>query len=306
MSEKIKAYKGFDKDLKCRGFSFEVGKQFVHDGQVKACESGFHSCEYPLDVFNYYPPAGSRFAEVEAEGELSKHGDDSKVASSHLTIKAEITLSDLINAAIEYTFKNAKRVKGSTTKAYGKAASATCDYGAASATGTCGAASATGDQGAALATGYRGAASATGDQGAASATGDQGAASATGTCGAALATGYRGAASATGDRGAASATCDYGEALATGYRGAASATGDQGAASATGYQGAASATGKNSVAMSVGYEGRAMAAEGCAIFLVYRNKNYEIIHAKAAIAGKDVKADTFYILNENGEFVEVV
>jgi hypothetical protein len=207
MSEKIKAYKGFDKDLKCRGFSFEVGKQFVHDGQVKACESGFHSCEYPLDVFNYYPPAGSRFAEVEAEGELSKHGDDSKVASSHLTIKAEITLSDLINAAIEYTFKNAKRVKGSTTKAYGKAASA---------------------------------------------------------------------------------------------------TGDRGAASATGTYGAASATGKNSVAMSVGYEGRAMAAEGCAIFLVYRNKNYEIIHAKAAIAGKDVKADTFYILNENGEFVEVV
>jgi hypothetical protein len=216
MSEKIKAYKGFDKDLKCRGFSFEVGKQFVHDGQVKACESGFHSCEYPLDVFNYYPPAGSRFAEVEAEGELSKHGDDSKVASSHLTIKAEITLSDLINAAIEYTFKNAKRVKGSTTKACGKAASATGD------------------------------------------------------------------------------------------RGAASATGYLGAASATGYLGAASATGKNSVAMSVGYEGRAMAAEGCAIFLVYRNKNYEIIHAKAAIAGKDVKADTFYILNENGEFVEVV
>jgi hypothetical protein len=323
MSEKIKAYKGFDKDLKCRGFSFEIGKKYVHEGEVKACQSGFHSCEYPLDVFTYYPPSESRFALVEAEGEINKHGDDSKVASSHLTIKAELTLSRLINAAIEYTFNSAKKVKGSTTKAYGKAASATGGRGAASATGDYGAASATGDYGAASATGYQGAASATGDYGAASATGGRGAASATGGRGAASATGYQGAASATGGRGAASATGyqgaasatgDYGAASATGYQGAASATGGRGAASATGYQGAASATGgrgaasatgKNSVAMASGYQGKAKAAEGCAIFLVFRNADETIIHAKAAITGKDVKADTWYSLDENGEFIEV-
>jgi hypothetical protein len=262
------AYKGFDNNLQCRGYQFEIGKEFKHEGKVKACESGFHSCEYPLDVFSYYPPAGNRFALVEVDGDISSDTNDSKIASSNLTIKAELTLAGMINAAIEYTFKGAKKVKGSTTKADGKAASAT---------------------------GGRGAASATGGRGAASATGGRGAASATG---------YQGAASATGDYGAASATGDYGAASATGDYGAASATGDYGAASATGYQGAASATGKDSAAMASGYEGRAKAAEGCAVFLVYRDTDYKIIHAKGAIAGKDIKADTWYMLNASGEFVE--
>ena len=87
--------------------------------------------------------------------------------------------------------------------------------------------------------------------------------------------------------------------------GAASATGDSGAASATGYSGAASATGEKSAAMASGRHGRAMGASGCAIFLVHRDANWNITHAKAAIAGKDVKAHTWYSLNEAGEFVEV-
>ena len=201
-TKKIIAYKGFNQDMTCRGYQFEVGKTYKHEGEVKACESGFHSCEYPLDVFSYYAPAQSVFCVVEVSGDLSRHGEDLKIASSKLKVKAKIDLAGLVKAAIEYTFSRSKPEGEKATGNRG-AASATGDFGAASATGNYGAASATGDRGAASATGNYGAASATGNQGAASATGNQGAASATGYQGAASATGYQGAASATGYRGRA-------------------------------------------------------------------------------------------------------
>jgi hypothetical protein len=301
----ITSYKGFDSNWQCRGFQYTIGGEYTHTGDVEACSSGFHACEYPLDVFGYYPPTGSKFATVEQSGKFARDGGDSKVASAKLRVVAELSLAGIIKAAIEYTFSRSKP-EGET---------ATGNQGAASATGNRGAASATGDQGAASATGTQGAASATGNRGAASATGYQGAASATGYQGAASATGYRGAASATGNQGAASATGNQGAASATGNRGAASATGDQGAASATGnrdaasatgYQGAASATGKDSVAMSSGWRGQAKAADGCALFLVFRDDNYKIVHAWAGIAGRDgVKADTWYVLDAAGKPAEV-
>ena len=175
-------YKGMDKDMKCRGFQYEVGKEYETDKAV-ACECGFHACEYPLDVFNYYPPAGSRFFEVEQSGELSKDYDGSKVASTKIKIGAELNIAGLVKAAVEYTKERCTQGEGER---------ATGDYGAASATGYQGAASATGTRGAASATGTRGAASATGYQGAASATGYQGAASATGEASIAVASGIEG------------------------------------------------------------------------------------------------------------------
>ena len=164
----IPAYKGFDRDLKCRGFQFEIGQTYTHKGKVEACAGGFHACEHPLNVFSYYAPATSRFAIVEQSGDLSRHSDDTKVASRTITIKAELDLPGLIRAAIEYTFRRARSVDPDSP------ASATGYQGAASATGDQGAASATGRYGAASATGYQGAASATGDQGAAIAVGCQG------------------------------------------------------------------------------------------------------------------------------------
>lgn len=147
MSEII-TYKGFDKNLQCRGFQYAVGQTFTHDGQVQACNGGFHACEYPLDIFSYYPPAGSRFAVVEQSGDLSrKDNGDSKVASRQITIKAEIDIPFLVKAAIEYTTSRCKPID-KRTKAH-----TTADQGAASATGYQGAASATGEYGAASATG---------------------------------------------------------------------------------------------------------------------------------------------------------
>ena len=194
----ITAYKGFDKNWKCRGYQYTVGETHVHDGKTEACESGLHSCEYPLDVLLYYSPAQSVFALVEASGDLSRKGDDSKIASSRLTVKEELGIAGLVKAAIEYTVsrtKPSKSKKMNTDDVQG-AASAVGDYGAASATGYRGAASATGYYGAASATGGYGAASATGDYGAASATGGRGAASATGAQSVSLSAGWQGKAMA--------------------------------------------------------------------------------------------------------------
>ena len=130
-----KSYKGFDKDLKCRDFQYEIGKEYEMDGPIKACERGFHACEAPLDVFSYYPPSTSRFCEVKQGGELSRDDVDTKVASSKIKIGAEIGIPGLVKAQIEWIKKQTHEEKGGC---------ATGDYGAASATGKDGAAMACG------------------------------------------------------------------------------------------------------------------------------------------------------------------
>ena len=183
--ETVVSIKGFDLNWQCRGFQYEIGKTYEMDGPIDACERGFHAIEgYPLEVFDYYPPSTSRYAEVLQSGDLARHSDDSKLASAKIAISAEIHLHDLIQRAVKWVFDRAKPE--------GEGSQATGDRGAASATGRQGAASATGEQGAASATGEQGAASATGWQGAASATGWLGAASATGAQGAAMSCGFYG------------------------------------------------------------------------------------------------------------------
>jgi len=96
------AFKGFDKDLKCRGYQFEVGKTYEHAGKVEKCEGGFHACESPLDVWGYYGPFDSRFAIVELSGDLSREENgDSKIAAGRITIKAEMKLPEFISTAVK-------------------------------------------------------------------------------------------------------------------------------------------------------------------------------------------------------------
>ena len=173
MGESIKTYKGFNKNMTCRGFQYEEGKEYEEE-DIKVCEKDFHACEYPLDCLGYYSPSESVYHEVEQSGEIQKHNEDTKVASTKIKIGAEISIAGLVKAAIEYTVKRVNKGASSAT-GYKGASSATGDYGASSATGNCGASSATG---------YKGASSATGDYGASSATGNCGASSATGYCGA--------------------------------------------------------------------------------------------------------------------------
>ena len=100
--KKIIAYKGFDKNLKCREFQYEVGKEYEMDGDIKCCERGFHACESPLEVFDYYDMLNSRFAEVEHSGEIDKEENTTKVCSSKIKVKAELKLADIINLGVEW------------------------------------------------------------------------------------------------------------------------------------------------------------------------------------------------------------
>ena len=138
MEQKIKAYKAFDKDLSCRGFKYEVGKEYEETGYIKACEKGFHACPYPLDVFGYYAPAGSRFCEVEQSGKIDDSESD-KVCSSKIRIGAELDIRGLVKAAVSYVKErctnecNAEPGKPATAGDYGAATAG--DRGAATARG---------------------------------------------------------------------------------------------------------------------------------------------------------------------------
>ena len=138
----IKSYKGFKKDMTCKGFQYEEGKEYETE-KAECCETGFHACEYPLDCFNYYSPNESVFHEVEQNGELDRKGSNTKVASTKIKIGASINIAGIVKAAIEYTTQRAKKENGSD-KDYGTS-SATGNYGASSATGYKGASSATGN-----------------------------------------------------------------------------------------------------------------------------------------------------------------
>ena len=102
MEKKIIAYKGFDKNLKCRDFQYEVGKEYEMDGDIKCCERGFHACESPLEVFDHYDMLNSRFAEVEQSGKIDKEENTTKVCSSRIKVKAELKIADIINLGVEW------------------------------------------------------------------------------------------------------------------------------------------------------------------------------------------------------------
>ena len=261
----MRAFKGFNKDLTCRGYQYEEGKEF-HTERAECCDTGFHACEYPLDCFGYYDPAHSVFHEVELSGEMDKSNDNTKVCATDIKIGARLSIAGLVKMAIDFTMSKVNKEAGSDER-HGFA-SATGNYGASSATGNCGASSATGNYGAS---------SATGDYGASSATGDYGASSATGYCG---------ASSATGDYGASSVSDPTGVAVAWGHE-----------ARAKGCKGA------HLILSDWKYVG-ARYSDGDYMD-PYDKESWELTGAKMVVVdGEKIKEDTYYRCIE-GEIVEV-
>ncbi|EGG9487705.1 hypothetical protein IDZ68_004353 [Salmonella enterica] len=325
MTKEIVTFKGFNKDLTCRDFQFAIGETFHHDGKVEACGSGFHACECPFDVFSYYPPAESRYAETISFGVIDREEEgDTKIASASITIKSELTLPQFIQRGIEWIWsKIDKSLEQQIMTGNRSAATNTGNRSAATNTGNRSAATNTGNRSAATNTGYRSAATNTGDWSAATNTGYQSAATNTGDWSAATNTGNRSAATNTGYQSAATNTGDWSAATNTGNRSAATNTGNRSAATNTGYRSAATNTGyqsaatntgdlsaaevsgSQSVAASLGIEGKARASEGGAIVLCYRDEDGELIHIRASKVGENgIMPDIWYQLDEDGEFVE--
>ncbi|EKC0032881.1 hypothetical protein OOU96_003181, partial [Salmonella enterica] len=148
MTKEIVTFKGFNKDLKCRGFQFAIGETFHHDGKVEACGSGFHACECTFDVFSYYPPAESRYAETISFGVTDREeGGDTKIASASITIKAELTLPQFIQRGIEWIWSKIDKSLEQQIM--------TGNQSAATNTGNQSAATNTGNRSAATNTGYQ-------------------------------------------------------------------------------------------------------------------------------------------------------
>ncbi|EEM2585019.1 hypothetical protein DAF33_03230 [Salmonella enterica subsp. enterica serovar Newport] len=184
MTKEIVTFKGFNKDLTCRDFQFAIGETFHHDGKVEACGSGFHACECPFDVFSYYPPAESRYAETISFGVIDREEEgDTKIASASITIKAELTLPQFIQRGIEWIWSKIDKSleqqimtgnrSAATNTGDRSAATNTGDWSAATNTGNWSAATNTGNWSAATNTGNRSAATNTGDWSAAEVSGSQ-------------------------------------------------------------------------------------------------------------------------------------
>ncbi|EAM7298883.1 hypothetical protein E4G60_14360 [Salmonella enterica] len=175
MTKEIVTFKGFNKDLTCRDFQFAIGETFHHDGKVEACGSGFHACECPFDVFSYYPPAESRYAETISFGVIDREEEgDTKIASASITIKSELTLPQFIQRGIEWIWsKIDKSLEQQIMTGNRSAATNTGYQSAATNTGYQSAATNTGDWSAATNTGYQSAATNTGNRSAAEVSGSQ-------------------------------------------------------------------------------------------------------------------------------------
>ena len=274
----IKAYKGFNKNLQCQPdddkppFQYEVGKAY-EENEAKLCSCGFHACEFPLDVFGYYPPADSRYCEVELDATEEKE-EDSKRTGKKIKIGAEIGLDGIIKSGVKFILEKAE----------------SCEKG-------------TGNQSVATNTGNRSVATNTGDRSVATNTGYQSAATNTGSWSAATNTGDQSVATNTGYQSVAANTGNQSVATNTGYWSAATNTGDRSVATNTGYQSVATVSGGESVACALGYEGRAKGTKGCWLVLAEWKDGHRKDVRCFYVDGESVKANVLYTLKD-GKLVE--
>ena len=288
----MKMYKGFDKDLECRDFQYEIGKTY-EEPTADLCNSGFHACEYPLDVFEYYAPGNmSRYCEVDLN-ELSdeRSDDDSKRCGKRIAVKAEIGIAGLVKAAVDFVMEN---IKDENKEAN------TGDYSASTNTGCRSASTNTGNRSASTNTGDYSASTNTGDYSASTNTGNRSASTNTGCRSASTNTGYYSASTNTGCRSASTNTGDYSASTNTGYYSASTNTGDYSASNVSG---------KESVAAALGIESKAKGALGCWLVLAEWAKDDEgNWHRKDVqcfkVDGENIKPDIWYKL-KSGELVEV-
>ena len=305
MEKKIIAYKGFDKDLKCRNFQYEVGKEYEMDGDIKCCERGFHACESPLEVFDHYDMLNSRFAKVEQSGEIDKEENTTKVCSSKIKVKAELKLADIIDLGVEW-------IKDVTSPSKLKKETDLNDNGNNSAQiGSSGDYAQIGSSGDSAKIGSSGDSAKIGSSGDSAKIGSSGDYAQIGSSGDSAKIGSSGDSAKIGSSG------DYAKIGSSGYSAKIGSSGDYAQIGSSGdYAKIGSSgdsakiesTGKHSVVMAAGNNSMAKTKIGSWITLAewdYINGVYTPICVKTEkVDGERIKSDTFYKL-VNGEFKEV-
>ena len=302
-------FKGFDKNMQCRGFQYVEGETYTQQGKIGVCVNGFHACGLPLDVWFYYPLRnGNLYHEVTLDGIAKEDGGDSKVAAREITVGASLDLVGLIRAHVEAVFDL-------TAKKSELHAATTGNDAHAATTGRFAHAATTGRYAHAATTGDSAHAATTGDSAHAATTGYEAHAATTGRFAHATTTGYEAHAATTGDSAHATTTGDEANAATTGDGANAATTGDSAHAATTGRYANAATTGystnirtsvqdRDSVSAVLG-QGAAKGVKGSWLVLTERNNDLTIVEVRATqVDGKNVKADTYYQLI-NGELVEV-
>ena len=317
MSEKvIKSYKGFDKNMQCRGFQYEVGKEYEMDGEIKCCNRGFHACKYPLEVWDYYDMLNSRFAEVEQSGKIDEEEKSTKVCSSHIKIKAELKLADIINIGVEW-------LKDITSPSEVKEDGALSDNGdRKKQIGSSGYSAKIGSSGYSAKIGSSGDYAQIGSSGYSAQIGSSGDYAKIGSSGYSAKIGSSGDYAKIGSSGYSAKIGSSGDSAKIGSSGYSAqigssgdyaqigSSGDYAQIGSSGYSAQIDSTGEDSVIMCAGNKSKAKAKIGSWITLAEwkwsdeKKRDVPVCVKTEYVDGENIKADTFYQLR-NGKFVEV-
>jgi hypothetical protein len=312
----ITSYKGFDKNMQCRGFQYEVGKEYEMDGEIKCCNRGFHACKSPLEVWDYYDILNSRYAEVEQSGKVEKEENSTKVCSSHIKIKAELKLADIINIGVEW-------LKDITSPSKVKADGALNDNGdRRKQIGSSGDSAQIGSSGYSAKIGSSGYYAQIGSSGYSAKIGSSGYSAKIGSSGDYAqigSSGYSAKIGSSGDYAKIGSSGDYAQIGSSGYYAQIGSSGDYAQIGSSGdyakigssgYSAKIDSTGEDSVIMCAGKSSIAKAKVGSWITLAEWKWSDEkkcdvLVCVKTEyVDGENIKADTWYQL-KNGKFVEV-
>ena len=300
---KIIAYKGFDKDFKCRDFQYEVGKTYEMDGNIKCCGRGFHACESPMEVFDYYDMLTSRFAAVEQSGEIDKKNNSTKICSSRIKIKAELKLADIINLGVEWlkeiTMPSKIKANNSSNDGYSAKIGSSGD---SAKIGSSGYSAKIGSSGYSAQIGSSGYSAQIGSSGDSAKIGSSGYSAKIGSLGDYAQIG------SSGDYAKIGSSGDYAQIGSSGYYAKIGSLGDYAQIGSSGDFAKIDSSGRNSVVMCAGFDSKAKAAIGSWITLAEWKRIGDVwkpICVKTEqVDGSRIKADTYYKLI-NGKFEEV-
>ncbi len=303
----IKSYKGFDKDMKCRDFQYEVGKEYNMDGEIKCCNRGFHACKSPLEVWDYYDMLNSRFAEVEQSGKIDEEEKSTKICSSHIKIKAELKLADIINIGVEW-------LKDATSPSKVKTDGALNDNGVRKKQiGSSGYSAKIGSSGYNAKIGSSGDYAKIGSSGDYAQIGSSGYSAKIGSSGYSAKIGSSGDYAKIGSSGynaQIGSSGDYAKIGSSGDSAKIGSSGDSAKIGSSGYNAQIGSTGEDSVIMCAGNSSRAKAKVGSWITLAEwkwsdeKKRDVPVCVKTKYVDGVNIKADIWYQL-KNGKFVEV-